>query len=214
MVDVALEKVRKTFGEVVAVDDVSLKVESGSLVTLLGPSGCGKTTCLRCISGLEELDSGKIYIGDHLVNDVQPNKRGIGMVFQTWAVWPHITFAKSKPVRIFGGPDGAIHHVAYEFLFAIPWPPGIDPTDPKSRQIDYEKEILFETERQKPPPPCNISHGRRSADYKPVTFPLSKGLSRCFDASFLPFRRSVPSQDCFLGFRFRVLFPSLLVFYH
>jgi len=90
MTNIVIENLSKSFGDVIAADDVSFKVDSGKILTLLGPSGCGKTTVLRCICGLETPDSGDIYIGGSLVNDVPTNKRGIGMVAQTWAVWPHM----------------------------------------------------------------------------------------------------------------------------
>jgi iron(III) transport system ATP-binding protein len=79
------------------VDDVSFTVENGTFFTLLGPSGCGKSTTLRCIAGLEEPESGEIYVGDEAVFSsrahvsVPPHKRDIGMVFQSYAIWPHMT---------------------------------------------------------------------------------------------------------------------------
>ena len=102
---ITIKNLTKRFGKVVAVDDVSLIIEPGSFLTLLGPSGCGKTTLLRCVAGLEEPDSGEIYIGDKLVFSydqgisLAPGKRDLGLVFQNYALWPHmkvdanITFA-------------------------------------------------------------------------------------------------------------------------
>ena len=88
---------RKTFGEVVALDDVSLTVEAGQLVALLGPSGCGKTTTLRLIAGFETPDRGQIAINGQTVADdalfVEPEARRIGMVFQDYALFPHLTIA-------------------------------------------------------------------------------------------------------------------------
>ncbi|WP_165874822.1 ABC transporter ATP-binding protein [Natrarchaeobius oligotrophus] len=90
-----LKNIRKTYGETVAVDDLSLSVEAGKIKTLLGPSGCGKSTTLRSVAGLETPDSGEIYIDGELVFsdevNVAPENRGIGMVFQSYAVWPHMT---------------------------------------------------------------------------------------------------------------------------
>lgn len=90
-----LENIRKTYGETVAIDDLSLSVEEGKIKTLLGPSGCGKSTTLRSVAGLETPDSGEIYIDGELVfsaeKSVPPEDRGIGMVFQSYAVWPHMT---------------------------------------------------------------------------------------------------------------------------
>jgi ABC-type Fe3+/spermidine/putrescine transport system ATPase subunit len=90
MPDVRIENVTKKFGKLVAVDDVSLHVLEKEYFALLGPSGCGKTTLLRLIAGLVEPDEGKIYIGDRLVNDVPPEDRDIGFVFQTFALFPHM----------------------------------------------------------------------------------------------------------------------------
>jgi len=90
MPDVRIENVTKKFGKVVAVDDVNLYIHEKEYFALLGPSGCGKTTLLRLIAGLVEPDEGKIYIGDRLVNDVPPEDRDIGFVFQTFALFPHM----------------------------------------------------------------------------------------------------------------------------
>lgn len=82
---------KKTFGKVIAVDDLTLEAKDKELLVLLGPSGCGKTTVLRCVVGLETPDAGEIYIGDRLVNDLDPKERNIAMVFQTYALYPHMT---------------------------------------------------------------------------------------------------------------------------
>lgn len=82
---------RKRFEKTVAVDGVSFDVQDGEFVVLLGPSGCGKTTTLRCIAGLETPDEGEIYIGDRLVNDLPPKDRDVAMVFQSYALYPHMT---------------------------------------------------------------------------------------------------------------------------
>ena len=97
MPGVSVERVSKRFGSVRAVDDVSLSVADGRLLTLLGPSGCGKTTTLRMVAGLEQNDAGRIVIGERVVSDpaaglfVAPERRDIGMVFQSYAIWPHMT---------------------------------------------------------------------------------------------------------------------------
>jgi iron(III) transport system ATP-binding protein len=91
MTAIALEGLTKRFGHTVAVDDVSLDVPSGQLFFILGPSGCGKTTLLRLIAGFAELDSGRIRFGDRDVTHLPPNKRNTGMVFQSYALWPHMT---------------------------------------------------------------------------------------------------------------------------
>jgi len=87
---VRFQSISKTFGKVTAVDNVDLTVGEGEFIVLLGPSGCGKTTLLRCLAGLERVDSGKIYIGDRDATDLPPRKRRISMVFQGYAVFPHM----------------------------------------------------------------------------------------------------------------------------
>ncbi len=91
MAEIRLENVRKNFGKVVATDDISLTIHDREFMVLLGPSGCGKTTLLRGIAGLEQIDSGKIFIGGKDVTDLQPRQRRIAMVFQSYAVFPHLT---------------------------------------------------------------------------------------------------------------------------
>ena len=91
MANVLVEGVTKRYGEVIAVSDLSLKIEDQTFVVLLGPSGCGKTTTLRCIAGLETPDKGEIYIGDTRVTDLPPKDRDIAMVFQSYALYPHMT---------------------------------------------------------------------------------------------------------------------------
>jgi multiple sugar transport system ATP-binding protein len=90
MADVRFESIRKTFGKVTAVDDVDLEVADGDFVVLLGPSGCGKTTLLRCLAGLEKVDSGRVLIGGRDATDLPPRRRRIAMVFQSYAVFPHL----------------------------------------------------------------------------------------------------------------------------
>jgi multiple sugar transport system ATP-binding protein len=88
---VLIKQLTKRFGKVVAADKVDLEVQDKEFAVLLGPSGCGKTTVLRCIAGLETPDEGEIYIGDRLVNELEPKERDIAMVFQTYALYPHMT---------------------------------------------------------------------------------------------------------------------------
>jgi len=89
--DVRLERVTKRFDEVVAVDDLSVQIPQGSFFALLGPSGCGKTTTLRMIGGFEEPDAGTIYLGDRTVTGLPPYKRDVNTVFQSYALFPHLT---------------------------------------------------------------------------------------------------------------------------
>ncbi|HIE48368.1 TPA: ABC transporter ATP-binding protein, partial [Candidatus Bipolaricaulota bacterium] len=90
MAEVKLKEVTKKFGNFTAVDRIDLEAMDGEFVVLVGPSGCGKTTTLRMIAGLEEVTEGEIYIGDRLVNDVPPKDRDIAMVFQNYALYPHM----------------------------------------------------------------------------------------------------------------------------
>ncbi|MCW4020744.1 MAG: ABC transporter ATP-binding protein [Candidatus Bathyarchaeota archaeon] len=90
MAKVLLKDITKRFGNVIAVNRLNLEVRDKEFVVLLGPSGCGKTTALRCIAGLETPDEGEIYIGDHLVNDLDPADRDVAMVFQSYALYPHM----------------------------------------------------------------------------------------------------------------------------
>lgn len=91
MTKIVLESISKYYGNVVAVDDVNLMVEKGEFFTLLGPSGCGKTTTLRIIAGFEVPDKGKIYFDNDDVTFLKPYKRYTAMVFQNYALWPHMT---------------------------------------------------------------------------------------------------------------------------
>jgi len=91
MPNLTLDHVVKSYGKLRAVDDLSLEVRDGELLTLLGPSGCGKTTTLRAVSGFVALNSGRIFIGQRNITDIPPERRGIGLVFQNYALWPHMT---------------------------------------------------------------------------------------------------------------------------
>jgi multiple sugar transport system ATP-binding protein len=106
MARVTFEQVRKSFGRVHAVDCLDLAIESGAFVSLLGPSGCGKTTTLRMLAGLEQPTSGRITIGGRLVNELAPAHRDIAMVFQSYALYPHLTVAGNieYPLRKRGVP--------------------------------------------------------------------------------------------------------------
>ena len=91
MSSVTFEHVVKRYGDVVAVNDLNISVADREFLVFVGPSGCGKTTSLRMLAGLEEISDGKIYIGDRVVNDVPPKDRDIAMVFQSYALYPHMS---------------------------------------------------------------------------------------------------------------------------
>ena len=91
MATVTVNNLSKKYGETIALDHIDLNIPEGSLISLLGPSGCGKTTALRLIAGFEKPDSGDIYVDGERVNDVPVNKRTIGMVFQSYALFPHMS---------------------------------------------------------------------------------------------------------------------------
>jgi multiple sugar transport system ATP-binding protein len=95
MVEVVFDKVRKVFGDTVAIPGLDLAIADGEFVSLLGPSGCGKTTSLRMLAGLDHPSSGDIRIGARVVNDVPPAGRDIAMVFQSYALYPHMTVAEN-----------------------------------------------------------------------------------------------------------------------
>lgn len=91
MIPVSFDNISKKFGQTVAVDGVSLEIKSGELFFVLGPSGCGKTTCLRMVAGFEQPDGGVLRFGERDMTRVPPHKRNTGMVFQNYALWPHLT---------------------------------------------------------------------------------------------------------------------------
>ena len=95
MAAVKLEGITKKYGDQVVVKDVNLDIENGDFVVLVGPSGCGKSTTLRMIAGLEEISGGKLSIGDRVVNDLSPRDRDVAMVFQNYALYPHMTVAEN-----------------------------------------------------------------------------------------------------------------------
>jgi len=91
MANVLYDHVTKEFGDVVAVNDLTLNIDDKEFIVLVGPSGCGKTTALRMLAGLEEITKGEVRIGDRVVNDVPPKDRDIAMVFQSYALYPHMS---------------------------------------------------------------------------------------------------------------------------
>src|SRR5512132_1533632 len=92
MAGITLERVSKVYGDgTLAVDDLNLDIGDGEFVVLVGPSGCGKTTALRMVAGLEEITEGEVRVGDKVVNDLPPKDRDIAMVFQNYALYPHMS---------------------------------------------------------------------------------------------------------------------------
>ncbi|MEZ5872863.1 MAG: sn-glycerol-3-phosphate ABC transporter ATP-binding protein UgpC [Nitratireductor sp.] len=91
MSGLSLRKIRKTYGAVEVIKGVDLEIKQGEFIVFVGPSGCGKSTLLRMIAGLEAISGGELIIGDERVNDVPPSRRGIAMVFQSYALYPHMT---------------------------------------------------------------------------------------------------------------------------
>ena len=99
---ISFKRVVKKFGDNTVVDGFSLEIKEGEFVVLLGPSGCGKTTTLRMLAGLESITSGEIYLDDHLINDVPTQRRDLAMVFQSYALYPHMTIRENiaYPLRV------------------------------------------------------------------------------------------------------------------
>ncbi|RLM53279.1 sn-glycerol-3-phosphate ABC transporter ATP-binding protein UgpC [Halobellus sp. Atlit-31R] len=95
MTEITIEGLTKRFDDVTAVDDIDLEVESEEFLVLVGPSGCGKSTTLRMIAGLEGITDGELHIGDRRVNELEPKERNIAMVFQNYALYPHMTGAEN-----------------------------------------------------------------------------------------------------------------------
>ena len=95
MASVELRNVNKRFGNVEVINDIDLKIEDGSFCALLGPSGCGKSTLLRMIAGLEQVSEGQVFIGGNEVTYTPPAMRKVAMVFQSYALYPHLTVRKN-----------------------------------------------------------------------------------------------------------------------
>jgi multiple sugar transport system ATP-binding protein len=111
MANVQINKAGKYYGAFEALKGVSFDIDDGEFVVLIGPSGCGKSTLLRMIAGLEEINSGEISIGNRVVNDIEPKERDIAMVFQNYALYPHMTVAQNMAfsLKLKGVPKAAIN---------------------------------------------------------------------------------------------------------
>ncbi|HRE21919.1 MAG TPA: ATP-binding cassette domain-containing protein, partial [Rhabdaerophilum sp.] len=110
MASVTIRDVRKAFGAVEIIHGVNIDIEDGEFVILVGPSGCGKSTLLRMLAGLENITSGEISIGNRVVNHVQPKERDIAMVFQNYALYPHMSVADNMAfsMKLRGAPQSEI----------------------------------------------------------------------------------------------------------
>ncbi|MCC6314778.1 MAG: ABC transporter ATP-binding protein [Thermomicrobiales bacterium] len=121
MADVRIERITKQFGQAIAVNDLSLHVRDHEFVSLLGPSGCGKTTTMRCVAGLERPDAGQIFIGERDVTTLLPRDRDVALVFQSYALYPHMTTRNNigYPLRLRGMDkpkrDAAVEETAMMF---------------------------------------------------------------------------------------------------
>ena len=113
MAEIRLQNLTKRFGEVTVVDNLSLEIADREFLVLVGPSGCGKSTVVRCIAGLEELTGGEIFIGDRRVNTLSPKDRDVAMVFQNYALYPHMNVRENLAfgLRLRTPPHGPLARV-------------------------------------------------------------------------------------------------------
>ncbi|HSG67041.1 MAG TPA: ABC transporter ATP-binding protein, partial [Gammaproteobacteria bacterium] len=100
MANIVFKNVAKRFGEVSVIEKFDLEVRDHEFMVFVGPSGCGKSTALRMIAGLEEVSEGELYIGDRMVNNVHPKDRDVAMVFQSYALYPHMTVRQNIEVPL------------------------------------------------------------------------------------------------------------------
>ena len=128
MADVRLENVRKSFEALEVIKGVDLDIRSGEFCVFVGPSGCGKSTLLRMIAGLEDITSGKLHIGGKEMNDVDPSRRGIAMVFQSYALYPHMTVKENMgfALRFAGVPKPEIERRVMEAARILELEPLLD----------------------------------------------------------------------------------------
>ncbi len=121
---VSVQQLTKRFGDNTVFESIQFDIQQGEFITLLGPSGCGKSTLLRSLAGLNPVDSGSIIVGGEEITHAAPQKRGIGMVFQSYALFPNMTVAGNNPMRCFRtGPWRATSALASKCKGSIkpPW---------------------------------------------------------------------------------------------
>ena len=142
--DVRLDRVTKRFGDVTAVDDLSLEVREGEFFSLLGPSGCGKTTTLRMIGGFEEVTSGSVWVGDTDVTDLPPFKRATNTVFQNYALFPHLTVFENIAfgLRRRRTPTNEIRHMV-AFMLRLVELPGYEERKPNQLSGGQQQRVAL-----------------------------------------------------------------------
>ncbi len=194
MTIIEVRELTKQFGEVTAVDRISLRSGEGEFLVLLGPSGCGKTTLLRMIAGLERPSSGHVLIGGRIVNDLPPRARKIAMVFQSYALYPHMNVRDNIafPLKAQGMPRR-------EQLERIQWSASILGID---RYLNRKPRQLSGGERQR------VALARALVR-EPSVFLLDEPLSNTFVATFVgsPPMNLLERDDQLLGFRPEHLLP-------
>jgi iron(III) transport system ATP-binding protein len=141
---VVLENVTKRFGRTLAVDQVSLQIEPGELVTLLGPSGCGKTTTLRIVAGLETATDGRVFIGETEVTRLPPNARDVTMMFQSYALFPHLTVFENVAygLRVLRWPETKIKQSVQEVLELVGMP-GMEGRNPSALSGGQQQRVAL-----------------------------------------------------------------------
>ena len=123
MARVIFDRVSKLFGDVVALDDMELEVHDREFLVMVGPSGCGKSTALRLVAGLEQPTAGHIYIGNRLVDELAPKDRDVAMVFQSYALYPHMTAFDNigHPLKLRGLPKVEIQQRVQRAAMMLGW---------------------------------------------------------------------------------------------
>ena len=160
MAGVSFREVDKRYGDVAVIEDLNLEIRDQEFMVLVGPSGCGKSTALRMVAGLEEISSGTISIGDRVVNELPPKDRDIAMVFQNYALYPHMTIRENL-----------------EFGLKMRG----TPRDETARMVDEAAEILGLTPistASRSSSPAGSASGWLSAERSCATRPCSSSTSR------------------------------------